>query len=163
MKYWCCTTLKCSMENPDINWINHSQDIANQVFQLEKPHLQFYIKKNRPNNVSNRMSAKQSNHKHDYMDMTTMFCNDMSGSLACRQRQFCSSTPQPWHWVKVKKSHPIHISRPTFALSQICKVKLKWFWCERQNFLWHQRHCWKRTENSHPRPGWHNHFWRCML
>ena len=44
MKYWCCTTLKCSMENPNINWTKHSKDIANKVFDLEKHILSFMEK-----------------------------------------------------------------------------------------------------------------------
>ena len=106
---------RCTSFSLHINWTNHSLDMSNRVFDLEK----------KTSEILKGNLQKKGFQENDQRNIATKFCNDwMSGSHSILQtRNFCLSMSQSRHWVKVtKRSSSIYISRPILSLSQISKV-----------------------------------------
>ena len=60
---------------------NHSWDMSNKVFDLEKTHPKFSKKIWQKRRVSNRIPPKSNQVYHDQRDIATKFCSDwLSGS-----------------------------------------------------------------------------------
>ena len=93
---------RCTSFSFHINLTNHSWDISNWVFDLEKTHPKF-SKKIR---VSNRIPPKSNqviSVTRGIMLQSFVVIGWVVLTLSCRQGNLCLSMSQPWPWVKVTK------------------------------------------------------------
>ena len=117
-----------------INRTNHSWDMSNRVFDLEKTHPKF-SKKIWQKRISNKIPLKSN----QVISMTrqilvpsfvviglvviTLSCRQAYCFNQCHTRDLGSRSPI---------GHPVHFPRPILSLSQISNMKLKRFWREKQ-------------------------------
>ena len=67
-----------------------------------------------------RFTSNQTNHIWDMAKIVS----DLEKTHPKFLKKICQnkSLPQPWPWVKVIESHPVHFARPIYSLPQISKI-----------------------------------------
>ena len=86
---------RCTSFSFHINRTNHSWDMSNRVFDLEKTHPKNSKKIWQKMSFQQNSSKIYSGDKHDQKDMATKFCMDWLNGSHCRQANFCLSMSQP--------------------------------------------------------------------
>ena len=95
---------RCTSFSFHINRTNHSWEMSNRVFDLQKTHPKIAKKIWQKKRVSNRIPPKSNqviNMTREIWLLSFVWIGWMVLTLSCRQANFCLSMSQPLPWVKV--------------------------------------------------------------